>query len=46
MHKAFEASRFRPMIGKVFEFDQFKEAMDYSMGSDLLGKIVIKIAKE
>ena len=45
LHRALEASQFHPLIDKVFEFDQLKEAYDYSLGSDFLGKIVIKVAK-
>jgi NADPH:quinone reductase-like Zn-dependent oxidoreductase len=43
MHAAFELSQFRPVINKVFEFDQLKEAYDYSVSGDHLGKIVVKV---
>jgi NADPH:quinone reductase-like Zn-dependent oxidoreductase len=46
MHRALEASQFRPLVDKVFEFDQLKEAYDYSLGSTFLGKIVIRVAKD
>lgn len=44
MHAAFELSEFRPVINKVFEFHQLKEAYDYSVSGDHFGKIVIKVA--
>lgn len=46
MHRALEASQFRPLVDKVFEFDQLKEAYEYSLGSNFLGKIVIRVAKD
>ncbi|KAH8083478.1 alcohol dehydrogenase [Filobasidium floriforme] len=46
MHRALEASQFRPLVDKVFDFDQLKEAYEYSLGSNFLGKIVIRVAKD
>lgn len=46
MHRALEASQFRPLVDKVFEFDQLKEAYEYSLGSNFLGKIVIRVTKD
>jgi NADPH:quinone reductase-like Zn-dependent oxidoreductase len=45
MHAAFELSQFRPVINKVFEFEQLKEAYDYSVSGDHIGKIVVKVAQ-
>lgn len=44
MHSAFEQTKFRPIIDKVFDFDQLKEAYDYAQSGDHLGKIVVKVA--
>lgn len=46
MHRALEASHFGPLVDKVFEFDQLKEAYDHSLGSSFLGKIVVRVAKD
>jgi NADPH:quinone reductase-like Zn-dependent oxidoreductase len=46
MHRALGAFQFRPLVDKVFEFDQLKEAYDYSLASNFLGKIVIRVAKD
>lgn len=45
MHAAFELSQFRPVVNKVFEFEQLKEAYDYSVSGDHIGKIVVKVAQ-
>ena len=38
MHRALEASQFGPLVDKVFEFDQLKEAYHYSL--------VVRVAKD
>jgi hypothetical protein len=46
MYKAFKASHFRPLMDKVFKFDQLKEAYDYSLRSSFSGKIVIRVGRD
>jgi NADPH:quinone reductase-like Zn-dependent oxidoreductase len=41
--RALEASAIRPVIDRVFDFDQALEAVRYYMTGAKLGKVVIRI---
>jgi NADPH:quinone reductase-like Zn-dependent oxidoreductase len=45
VHAAFELSQLRPVINKVFDLEQLKEAYDYSVSGDHIGKIVVRVAR-
>ena len=41
MNRAIAASRLRPVIDRIFPFEQAREAFDYFMQGKLFGKVVI-----
>ncbi len=45
MLKAIEVSKMKPVIDKVFEFDQARDAMTYMKTGSHFGKVVIRIQK-
>jgi NADPH:quinone reductase-like Zn-dependent oxidoreductase len=44
MNRAFEVGAVRPVVDKVFEFDQLKEAYEYLQSAKHMGKVVVKVA--
>lgn len=44
MNRLFTAAQIRPIVDKVFSFDQAKEAYDYLQSQKHVGKVVIKVA--
>lgn len=44
MNRAFEIGGVRPIVDKVFEFDQLKEAYDYLQPGKHMGKVVVRVA--
>ena len=42
MNRAIAASRLRPVIDRVFAFEEAREAFHYFMQGQLFGKVVIK----
>jgi NADPH:quinone reductase-like Zn-dependent oxidoreductase len=44
MNRAFEVGAVRPVVDKVFEFDQLKEAYEYLQSGKHMGKVVVKVA--
>jgi NADPH:quinone reductase-like Zn-dependent oxidoreductase len=43
MNRAIEAAKLRPVIGKVFKFDEAREALKYMESGSHFGKIVVTI---
>jgi NADPH:quinone reductase-like Zn-dependent oxidoreductase len=43
-HNALEANTIHPVIDRIFEFDQAKEAYEYMKSGQHFGKIVIRVA--
>ncbi|WP_350284480.1 zinc-dependent alcohol dehydrogenase family protein [uncultured Croceitalea sp.] len=37
--------RLKPLVGKVFDFEDFKKAYEYMLSNQQVGKIVVRIAK-
>ena len=44
MNRLFEARQIRPVIDKVFPFDQVKEAYKHLVSQKHIGKVVIKVS--
>jgi NADPH:quinone reductase-like Zn-dependent oxidoreductase len=42
MNRAIDAARLRPVIDRVFAFEEAREAFQYFMQGMLFGKVVIK----
>jgi len=42
MNRAIAASRLRPVIDRVFAFEEAREAFNYFMQGQLFGKVVVK----
>jgi NADPH:quinone reductase-like Zn-dependent oxidoreductase len=42
MNRALAAARIRPVVDRVFEFDQYREAWSYMQSSSHFGKVVIR----
>lgn len=45
MNKAFEASKIKPAVDKVFAFEQAKEAFEHLKSQNHVGKVVIKVTQ-
>lgn len=45
MVRAFEQNKIKPLVDKVFSFEQAKEAYEYLKSQQHVGKVVIKIAE-
>ncbi len=43
MVRAIEANRMRPLVDRVFEFDQAKQALEYMKAGKHFGKVVVKV---
>jgi NADPH:quinone reductase-like Zn-dependent oxidoreductase len=46
MNAALELAQYRPLINKVFPFDQLKDAYEYMLSGDHLGKIVVNLIED
>jgi NADPH:quinone reductase-like Zn-dependent oxidoreductase len=46
MNKAIENARLRPVVDRVFEFDEAREAFVYMRTASHFGKIVIRVASQ
>lgn len=46
MNRLIAAHKIRPVINKVFEFDEAKEAFEYYQAQKHIGNVVIRVAKE
>ena len=44
MHRSFEVAGVKPIVDKVFEFDQLKEAYEYLQAAKHIGKVVVRVA--
>ncbi|KAJ9121225.1 hypothetical protein QFC24_004900 [Naganishia onofrii] len=44
MNRAFEIGGVRPVVDKVFEFEQLREAYDYLQSAKHIGKVVVKVS--
>jgi NADPH:quinone reductase-like Zn-dependent oxidoreductase len=44
MNKALEVGGVIPVVDKVFEFDQLKEAYEYLQSGKMVGKVVVRVA--
>jgi NADPH:quinone reductase-like Zn-dependent oxidoreductase len=44
MNRSFEVGGVRPVVDKVFEFDQLREAYEYLQAAKHIGKVVVKVA--
>lgn len=44
MNRAFEVGGVKPVVDKVFEFDQLKEAYEYLQAAKHIGKVVVRVA--
>jgi NADPH:quinone reductase-like Zn-dependent oxidoreductase len=43
MNRAFETGGVRPIIDKVFQFEQLREAYEYVQSGKHIGKVVVKV---
>lgn len=46
MNRFIGAQKLVPVVDKVFEFEEAKEALGYLQSQKHLGKIVVRVAKE
>lgn len=46
MNRAIEVGGWKPVVDKVFDFEDAKEAYKYLASQKHVGKVVIKVAKE
>jgi len=45
MNAALELAQYKPLINKVFPFDQLKDAYEHAVSGDHMGKIVVNLVE-
>lgn len=46
MNRALEIGGVIPIVDKVFEFEQLKEAYEYLLSGKMIGKVVVRVASD
>lgn len=46
MNRLITATSLRPVIGKVFKFEELREAYEYLDSQKHVGKVVVKVSKD
>ena len=46
MNRLISAVKLRPLVDKVFAFEDLKDAYEYLYGQKHVGKVVVKVSKD
>ena len=44
--KRIEKVNLKPVVGKVFDFEDYKKAYEYMLSNEQVGKIVVRVTKK